>query len=131
MLANPVLLFQFTATFCAAIAVSEGFFILWQDRFSAKTTGTICELSEAPAGPSNHFALAAFSYTVDGKEYHSKNKIRVPKNCKVGDERPVWYLLASPETLSASTMVRFVVSGAAAMIFFLVGRIVKAHFQII
>jgi len=70
--------------------------------------GTIADIGET-AG--KHFAsqcVALVNYTIDGKNYTSKNRIGVVRGSKVGEEVEVKYFIDEPELLFTTKFAQVV-----------------------
>ena len=123
-----ILLVQYCTTFYALMAIVEGISILWHEHSSVFVVGTIVDLTAAVPGSALLTAkMASFRYPVDGREYTSENRIRVPASCEVGQQRPIRYSVRSPKIIFPHNIKRFLAFGCAAAVFFLIGRLLNAQ----
>lgn len=65
---------------------------------------------------------AQFEYSINGKNYVSKNKIQVPMSMEMGDIKKIKYSKRDPEKIYSFSLKRAFVLCAVSVVLFIVGK---------
>lgn len=118
-----VMLFLMAAATLFVVSVIEGLSLINNYRKVKTVLGTIVdiELVAPEAMKIRNSKWATMSYSIDGKEYISKNRIVVPMYSEVGEKRKIKYFIDEPQKLYSKSIKRFLLIFLGAVLFMIIG----------